>query len=397
MIAAMSRSRPSVDRPGSQSALKSANQQRLLDLLLANGELTQAEIARRSGLAPATVSNIVRELVDQGVLVGADVSPRRGRVVRLARASGIAVGVDFGYRHITAAVADLSHAILATRRVALEVGFDAKGVMQRARQLIDEVLEEADTGWDDVVGVGAGLPSPIDSRTRKLGAPSLLPGWEGLEVDAFISQAVGRDVVVENDANLGALAEHIWGAGRGYDNMAYLKLSEGVGAGLVLDGKLFHGGRAGTAGEIGHTTVDEYGAVCRCGNRGCLETLVAARSVISLLEPVRGADLTIADVVERAERGDAACRRVLADTGRQTGIALANLCNLLNPERVIIGGELALAGELLLQPMREIVRRYAIPSAVGTLDIVLGSLGPNAHVLGAVALALRDQARIINS
>lgn len=397
MIAAMSRSRPSVDRPGSQSALKSANQQRLLNLLLVNGELTQAEIARRSGLAPATVSNIVRELVDHGVLVGTDGTRPRGRVVRLARASGVAVGVDFGYQHITAAVADLSHTILSTRRVVLDVGRDARGAVDCARQLIEEVLEEADTGWDDVVGIGAGLPSPIDSRTRKLGAPSLLPGWEGLDVDEFISHAIGRDVAVENDANLGALAEHVWGAGRGYDNMAYLKLSEGVGAGLVLDGKLFHGGRAGTAGEIGHTTVDEYGAVCRCGNRGCLETLVAARAVVSLLEPVCGAGLTIADIVERAERGDAACRRVLADTGRQTGVALANLCNLLNPERVIIGGELAVAGELLLQPMREIVRRYAIPSAVATLDLVLGSLGPSAPVLGAVALALHGQAQLINS
>jgi predicted NBD/HSP70 family sugar kinase/DNA-binding CsgD family transcriptional regulator len=393
----MSRPRPSVGRPGSQAALKSANQQRLLDLLLENGELTQAEIARQSGLAPATVSNIARELVDQGVLVGIDLSSRRGRVLRLARSHGVAVGVDFGYRHITAAVADLSHAILATRRVDLEVGYDAQGTMTRARKLIDEVLDAAGTGWDDVVGVGVGLPAPIDSRTRKLGAPSLLPDWEGLNVDEFISDAVGRTVVVENDANLGALAEHTWGAGRGYDNMAYLKLSEGVGAGLVLDGKLFHGGRAGTAGEIGHTTVDEYGAVCRCGNRGCLETVVAARSVVSLLEPVRGQGLTIATVVERAERGDAACRRVLADTGRQTGVALANLCNLLNPERVIIGGELAIAGELLLEPMREIVRRYAIPSAVATLDLVLGSLGPDAHVLGAVALALRDQAHLINS
>ncbi|MBL8927553.1 MAG: ROK family transcriptional regulator [Pseudonocardia sp.] len=393
----MSRSRPSVDRPGSQSALKSANQQRLLNLLLVNGELTQAEIARRSGLAPATVSNIVRELVDHGVLVGTDGTRPRGRVVRLARASGVAVGVDFGYQHITTAVADLSHTILSTRRVVLDVGRDARGAVDCARQLIEEVLEEADTGWDDVVGIGAGLPSPIDSRTRKLGAPSLLPGWEGLDVDEFISHAIGRDVAVENDANLGALAEHVWGAGRGYDNMAYLKLSEGVGAGLVLDGKLFHGGRAGTAGEIGHTTVDEYGAVCRCGNRGCLETLVAARAVVSLLEPVCGAGLTIADIVERAERGDAACRRVLADTGRQTGVALANLCNLLNPERVIIGGELAVAGELLLQPMREIVRRYAIPSAVATLDLVLGSLGPSAPVLGAVALALHGQAQLINS
>ena len=393
----MTRSGPPVDRPGSQSALKSANQRRLLDLLVGGGELTQAEIARRTGLAPATVSNIVRELVEQGVLAGTEAASQRGRVIRLARSRGVAVGLDLGYRHVTAAVADLSHTILATRRVDLEVGHDAHGAMASARRLVEEVLDAAGAEEDDILAMGAGLPSPIDSRTRKLGAPSLLPDWDGLDVDEFVSRALGRDVVVENDANLGALAEHVWGAGRGYDNMAYLKLSEGVGAGLVLDGKLFHGGRAGTAGEIGHTTVDEYGAVCRCGNRGCLETLVAARAVVGLLAPVRGADLTITDVVERAERGDAACRRVLADTGRQTGVALANLCNLLNPERVVIGGELAIAGELLLAPMREIVGRYAIPSAVSTLDIVLGSLGPNAHVLGAVALALRGQTRLVTS
>jgi predicted NBD/HSP70 family sugar kinase len=241
--------------------------------------------------------------------------------------------------------------------------------------------------------VGAGLPAPIDSRTRQLGAPSLLPGWVGLHIDDYLSEALGTPVVVENDANLGALAEHLWGAGRGLDSVAYLKLSEGVGAGLVLGGALFRGGLAGTAGEIGHTTVDEYGAVCRCGNRGCLETLVAARAVVRLLEPVLGPGLGIADVVDRARQGDAGCRRVLADTGRHVGVAVANLCNLLNPERVVIGGELAVAGELLLGPMREVVGRYGIPSAVATSEIVLGTLGADAHVLGAIALVLRRRSR----
>jgi predicted NBD/HSP70 family sugar kinase len=390
MIGRMARSRPQIVRPGSQSALKSANQQRLLDLLILEGELSQAELARRSGLAPATVSNIVRELVEQGVLVRDEESRRRGRTVRLARSHGVAVGIDFGYQHVTAAVADRSHHILATRRVGLDVGHDAHAAVTRARRLIDEVLDDAAVDWDVVIGVGAGLPAPIDARSRQLGAPSLLPSWEGLDVDEFLSRAVGKAVVVENDANLGALAEHTWGAGRGYDNVAYLKLSDGVGAGLVLDGEMFHGGVAGTAGEIGHTTVDEYGAVCRCGNRGCLETIVAARAVVKLLEPVQGGKLTIADVVDLANHGDAGCRRVLADTGRHIGVALANLCNLLNPERVIIGGELAIAGELLLQPMRDIVSRYGIPSAVRTLEIVTGTLGPDAHVLGAVAVALGE-------
>jgi predicted NBD/HSP70 family sugar kinase len=389
----MERSRPVADRPGSQSALRSANQKRLIDLLVADGELTQAEIARRSGLAPATVSNIVRALLDDGVLAATgDDTGRRGRTVRLARATGVAVGVDFGYRHVTVAVADTACTVLATRRADVEIGHDAGKGAEQARTLIEEAVAEAGVGPADVLGVGVGLPAPIDRRTRQLGAPSLLPGWVGLHVDDYLTEALGADVVVENDANLGALAEHLWGAGRGLDNIAYLKLSEGVGAGLVLDGALFRGGLAGTAGEIGHTTVDEFGTVCRCGNRGCLETIVAARTVVGLLGPVLGADLTVADIVELARRGDAGCRRVLADTGRHVGGAVANLCNLLNPERVLIGGELAVAGELLLGPMRETVARYGIPSAVATSEIVLGALGSSAHVLGAVALVLREHA-----
>ena len=118
----------------------------------------------------------------------------------------------------------------------------------------------------------------------------------------------------------------------------------------------------------------------------------AAVQVVRLLEPVLGVDITVADIVRLADEGDAGCRRVLADTGRHVGAAVANLCNLLNPERVVIGGELAVAGELLLAPMRETVGRYGIPSAVATSEIVLGELGPNAHVLGAVALVLRERA-----
>jgi predicted NBD/HSP70 family sugar kinase len=167
---------------------------------------------------------------------------------------------------------------------------------------------------------------------------------------------------------------------------AYLKLSDGVGAGLMLNGQLYRG-RIGTAGEIGHTTMQEYGTLCRCGNRGCVETLASSQAVLGLLRPTHGGRLTIARLVELARGGDAGCRRVLADTGRHVGIAVANLCNLFNPDRIIVGGELARAGELLLDPLRLTLVRYGIPSAVADLDLVVGELGERAQLLGAVALA----------
>lgn len=373
--------------PGSQAALRDANQKRVLALLRA-GQLTQADIARQTGLAPATVSNIVRELTAAGVIDDSDVGKRR-RILRLVPSVSLAAGIDFGHRHVTVALADMRQTIVAERRLPLAPAESAQVSLERAGEQLEEALADVGRRLSDVVGIGMGLPAPIDKGTGKVGAVSILPGWVGVAAAELASKHFGRPVEVDNDANLGVLAEHMWGAGRGCDELAYLKLADGVGAGLFIDGRLYRG-RNGTAGEIGHTTFDEFGAVCRCGNRGCLETIVAARAVVELLEPRFGTGLTIAEIVRLAGDGDTACARVLSDTGRQAGVAVANLCNLFNPEKILIGGELALAGELLLAPMRESVRRCGIPSSTQDLTIELAALGARGPVLGALALALQS-------
>lgn len=373
-------------RPGSQAALRQANRRRVESLLQNDGELSQAEVARRSGLAPATVSNIVRELKSAGV-VSVGRSSNQRRVVRLSRGSGLVAGLDYGHRHVTVAVADRTHQVLAEHRADLGAGVPAVEALEVGSSLLDRALADAAVERAAISAVGMGLPAPIAHDTGQVGALSILPGWVGVDAAQLASDHLGIPVAVDNDANLGALAEHLWGAGTDVDDLAFVKLSEGVGAGLILGGELFHG-RDGTSGEIGHTTIDDLGAVCRCGNRGCLETIVAARSVVELLEPHHGANLTIANVVRRATEGDTACARVLADTGHHAGLALANLCNLLNLERIVIGGELAQAGDLLLAPIRESVRRCGIPSATANLQIATGALGPRATLLGAIALAL---------
>lgn len=375
-----------VGGPGSQAALRNANQQRVLALLRAAGELTQADIARQTGLAPATVSNIVRELTAAGVIDDSDAGKRR-RILKLTPSISLAAGIDFGHRHVTVAIADMRQTILAERRLPLAPAESAQVSLERARELLEDSLSDVGRQLSDVVGIGMGLPAPIDRGSGKVGAVSILPGWVGVPAAQLASEHFGRPVDVDNDANLGVLAEHMWGAGRGCDDLAYLKLADGVGAGLFIDGRLYRG-RNGTAGEIGHTTFDEFGTVCRCGNRGCLETIVAARAVVDLLEPRYGTGLTIAEIVRLAGDGDTACARVLSDTGRQAGVAVANLCNLFNPEKILIGGELALAGELLLAPMRESVRRCGIPSSTQDLTIELAALGARGPVLGALALAL---------
>ncbi len=240
------------------------------------------------------------------------------------------------------------------------------------------------------------LPAPIDRATGSVQGASILPGWVGVDAALEATNRLGLAVEVDNDANLGALAELVWGAARGKSEVAYIKVSTGIGAGLISGGRLQHG-VGGTAGEIGHTLLAEGGPVCRCGNRGCLETLASSRAIADLLSTSRREPISTKRMLELCSEGDAAAQRLVGDAGRSIGMAVANLCNLLNPECVIVGGDLSAAGDLLLEPLREGVSRYAIPSAVEDLEIVAGVLGERAEMLGALALVMHESERFAGS
>lgn len=391
MLEKMAGVRESMETPGSQTSLHRANLERVVRAVRMAGSLTQAEIARSTGLSAATVSNIVRELKDGGTV---EVTPtsaggRRARSVSLSGDAGIVIGVDFGHTHLRVAVGNLAHQVLAEESEPLDVDASSAQGFGRAEQLVNRLIETTGISPGKVIGVGLGVPGPIDVESGTLGSTSILPGWTGINPSEELAARLGVPVYVDNDANLGALGELVWGSGRGVKDLAYIKVASGVGAGLVIDGHIYRG-PGGTAGEIGHITLDESGPVCRCGNRGCLETFTAARYVLPLLRPSHGPDLTMERVVQLAREGDPGCRRVIGDVGRHIGSGVANLCNLLNPSRVVLGGSLAEAGELVLAPIRDSVSRYAIPSAARQLSVLPGALGARAEVLGALALVLSE-------
>ncbi|MFD4244651.1 ROK family protein [Streptomyces sp. NPDC058525] len=377
--------------PGSQSSLHRANLERVVRAVRLAGSLTQAEIARATGLSAATVSNIVRELKEGGTVEVTDTSAggRRARSVSLSGDAGIVIGVDFGHTHLRVAVGNLAHQVLAEEAEPLDVDASWVDGFDRAEALVGRLIAGIGVSLDKAIGVGLGVPGPIDVESGTLGSTAILPGWAGINPREELSRRLGVPVYVDNDANLGALGELVWGSGRGVKDLAYIKVASGVGAGLVINGQIYRG-PGGTAGEIGHITLDESGPVCRCGNRGCLETFAAARYVLPLLQGSHGPELTMERVVELARDGDPGCRRVITDVGRHVGSGVASLCNLLNPSRVVLGGSLAEAGELVLAPIRESVGRYAIPSAARQLSVLTGSLGGRAEVLGALALVLSE-------
>jgi predicted NBD/HSP70 family sugar kinase len=309
-------------------------------------------------------------------------------VVRLARPAGLAVGLDIGRRHIRVAVADLGHRVLTDREARLEREADhhPSEVLDRAVALVDEALCEVGADRSAVVGVGLGVPAPI-TRSGRIGSPALLPGWADLVPADELGRRLGLPVRADNDANVGALGEYVWGAGRGCADLVYVKMATGIGAGIVLDGRLYRGA-AGTAGELGHVTLDARGPVCRCGNRGCVELSAGGRA---LLDNARASHPHLRDLVELvqyAADGDPGCRRLIIDAGMHLGFAMGSMVNLVNPDRIVLGGELGAATDLLLEPLRRGLADTAMPVAVQAVRVVPAQLGELASALGGVALAL---------
>jgi glucokinase-like ROK family protein len=381
---------------GSLRSLRQLNRGRVIDALRDRGMASRAEIARATGLSRSTVSSIVSDLIESGLLseqgeaTGVAHGEGGGRppvLLSLNSAAGLAIGADFGHTHLRVAVSDLSHEVLAETRRELDVDHSAEEGLDAAEELVDEVLEEAGAERARVLGVGMGLPGPINRATGAVGSSSILPGWVGVDAAAELERRLRLPVHVENDANLGVLAEFVWGSGKGHTDIIYIKLSSGVGAGLLLGGRL-HEGAGGTAGEIGHTPAQQGTAICRCGSRGCLETVASARAIAEQLSASRGEPVSKEQLLQLTADGDPAAARLIAEAGREIGVALAGLCNLLNPDCVIIGGDLSAAGELITEPVRESIRRYAIASAAEQVSVVAGILGERAELLGALALVL---------
>ena len=383
--------------PGSLESLRGRNRERVLSEVRRRGATSRVDIVRETGLSRSTVSSLVGGLITEGLLVerpersaavGSSNGGRPATVLTLNPVTGGVVGVHFGHDSARIALADLSGQLIGERLRELDVDHDVEATLTFAADSARELMAEAALGGDRLLGCGVAVSTPVHPPGTYVSGPSLLTDWRGVDIAGELRNRLGTPVLVGNDANLGAVAEWTFGAGRGVDNLIYVMVSDGLGAGLILNGHLFRGAHD-TAGEFGHVVVAPNGSICRCGGRGCLETMAGGRALVEALAHRHGGGLSLEDAVGLAAAGDAGAQRVFSDCGRAVGEALAGICSVLDPSLVIVGGKASAVGATLLDGVRDGLRRRLPPSIIGELPVVAGQLEARAEVLGAIALVTR--------
>ena len=363
--------------------------------------ISRADLARNSGLSASTVSAIVAELMTAGLLQSSHLAPSKGGrpplVLQFDTQRNHIIGVEMGASHVSVALCDLRGDALWHHSEDHDVPGDPPGTLRLIGEFIDTARRRPEA-HGELLGLGVAVPCPVDALTPDRLSPRLLPAWAEVRLAAQLHHRVGVRVFVDNDANCGALAEAMSGAGRDVPDFTYIKVATGVGAGHIVQGKPYRG-FSGIAGEIGHTTVDQHGRRCRCGLLGCLEAEIGAGALVDKANEAltRGRESSLrelvavhpGDIVAAARAGDALSLELIAEAGRYLAVGVANLLNLLNPARVIIGGRLADAGDLLLTPLRRTLRDRALWSSVERADVVISPLGEGHTAVGAAMLVLR--------
>ncbi|WP_157996295.1 ROK family protein [Kribbella sp. VKM Ac-2569] len=347
----------------------------MLSALRTRGPLTRAQLAEQTNLSRATLSSIIQTLLSKQALAerrGEDPAGPglrgRGRpvsVLTLNPAGGLALGIDLGQRRIQVTISNVAHEFVASGAIACAERTPWVRRVELALDLVDNLTTRHEISLTALAGVGVGIVGPVAADARS----------ERVElVRETVSAWFGVPVYVDNNTRLAALAEAVWGAGSGVDSALYLRLSYGVGGGLVLGGRLF-AGAGGAAGELGHISVDRDGPACPCGGRGCLERYVSLTTL----------QAQCSDILDAR---DQTARDLLADAGTRIGEVLAAACNTVNPEVVVIGGELAETGDHLFKPLEAALRRHTHSQVHRTVRVTRAALGPDAAARGGIALVL---------
>lgn len=385
-------------------SVKNINKHTIIDLIrFTPGGISRVELARQMNLTRAAITSIINDLQAAGLVREVENQLTGGRkpiVLEINPELGYVVGIDMGSTHVSLILADFSAREIQELHMPFNINLGPRVCLDQVDTYLRDMLQKAGLTLADIKAVGAGVPGPIVAEAGMVSGPPIMPGWDGFPIRDTLQGRWGCPVTLNNDAELGALGEWAYGAGRGERDLAYIKVGIGIGAGLLLDGQIY-GGITGSAGEIGHITINENGPECQCGNRGCLEAMAGGQAIANrAIEAVRKGQRTLLteklpvesithqDVIAAARRGDLLSQQIVAEAGSHLGTAIASLVNLFNPSMVVIGGGVAQIGDLLLEPIRRAVQQRSLRVASRAVRISAALLGRRSSGMGAVVRAL---------
>ena len=383
------------------------SEKELIDLVRKYGEFSKADLVAFTDYSRTKITSCIQSLLNKKILITNNITEysggRRSKTFSLNGNLGLVAGVDIGATSIDLAIADFSGKSLVRYSEPATVKDGPIKILGRACSLLEKMLKENDLSPEKMNGIGIGVPGPVDFSVGTLVSPPIMPGWDRYPIIQTVQQWFpSANVVVDNDVNVMALGEINKGAGKGVDNLIFVKIGTGIGAGIICEGNIYRGS-SGCAGDIGHISVDKSGPLCHCGNRGCLEALaggpaIAERALMAAQagkSPIlmkyyemNGQVLHTEDVGDAAREGDAVAIEVIRESGQYIGDVLASLVNFYNPEMIVIGGGVRNLGNLLLSSIRQTVLNRSTSLATRDLHIVFSETGPDAGVVGAVNLAM---------
>lgn len=377
-------------------AIKHSNRATVLNFIRQQGSLSRSDIARELGLSPTTASAAVSDLLGSGLVResghGASTGGRRPILLEINPDGGTVISVDvasaYSGRTIRAAALDLQSEILTEIRRPIEIGSNEM-MFAAVRGVIEELIVSPAVQLHEAVAIGVGVPGLVNAECGEVVFTNM--GIANLRLGPLLAERFGAPVLVQNSEDAAAVGECRFGAGRGCSSLLYLSVGAGVGAGLVVEGQIHQRSRI-SAGEIGHMTIEPDGLRCRCGNHGCLSALVSSDNLVAAVQATlpapTGASLDVPGILRAAEAGDTPYREVVTRAAEMIGIAIANVINLLNPEVIVLGGELFEESAWLFAEVKRVAHRRALQDYLPGVRLLRSSLGRRAGLQGVAVLAL---------
>ncbi|BBI35792.1 ROK family transcriptional regulator [Cohnella abietis] len=371
---------------GDQALIKRINTAIVLEYILRGSPLSRAQISEQSGLNKATVSSLVQDLIDSSLVkeigTGQSSGGRKPVMLEFIATSGYSIGVDLGVNYIRGVLTDLRGGIIAERTASLPLPEQTTAIEQLC-SCIEFLIAKAPASPYGIVGIGVGVPGLVDENGAILFAPNLK--WRDVPLQNLLTERFSIPITIDNEANMGALGEQKYGAGRSINNIIYVSVGIGIGTGLILNKSLYKGA-SGFSGEMGHLSIEAHGKSCTCGNYGCWELYASEQALLEQAAELGFGDLE--SLLAAADNGQEDVIELFRGIGEYLGIGIANIVNVFNPDAVVIGNRMSQARPWLEDILRQTVVQRALSFHARKVQLLFAELGERSSMLGAAEMAI---------